>query len=194
MLKSTSYLVLGFSLLSGAAIGGCELSPPNLDVNALVGGSPEQSGSEDDAVPELDGDQTQAGNSAQDGGSNTANAGAGAVQPAPVAPPVAPECSAALDVTMDVKIHTLFVNNSLLIDGLFDWRGTGAGGQLVDLEFKTNATDWVTIAADLPSTDVKTIDLSHWAGASSSWHFRAATWHPACSSNLAYSEIISIQN
>ncbi|MFT5432890.1 MAG: hypothetical protein ACI9OJ_003594 [Myxococcota bacterium] len=162
-------------------VAGCEITPPDLSGVVRPAGENSPQGGIDDS---------DNGSTDTTGSVPSQNAGASS-QPVVTA---APECSASLDVTFNVQIHTLFVNNSLLIDGLFDWRADGAGGQLVDLEFKTNATQWTTIAADLPSADVKTIDLSSYAGPSSSWHFRAATWHPACPQNLSYSAITTIQN
>ena len=159
--------------LSGALLAfGCEITPPNLS-----GVIPQNNAGGQAATPDDD----------ESGTTDTT----AEETPEPARPAA---CDADLDVTFDVKLHTLFVNNSLLIDGMFTWQASGASGQLVDLDFKTNATEWTTIAADLPSADVKTLDLSHYAGPSSSWHFRASTWHPACPENLSLSPITTIQN
>lgn len=149
-------------------------------------------------------DDDGSGNTDDDGGGSTdANANAG--QPVPQAPPGPPtpapapapaaECSLAIGVTLDVQLHTLLVNPSAFyVDAMFEWAAQGGPGLTVDVQFKTSATDWTAVASGLPAVDIKTVDMSQYAGASSSWHFRAAAHHPACPDNVAYSSITTIKN
>ncbi len=116
---------------------------------------------------------------------------------APAPEPAVDPCPDGVSVSLDVKIHTFLVNghpNGFAVDGMFEWNANGADDLSVDIQFKTNATDWVSVASNLPSVDVTTVDLSKYAGPSSSWHFRAAARAPGCSKPVAFSSITTIQN
>ncbi len=119
--------------------------------------------------------------------------------PPPVTPTPAPEpvvCPDDASVSMSVQIHTFLVAghpNGFAVDGTFTWNASG--DVTVRLQFKTNGGDWINLASGLPKADVKTIDLSQYAGAGQShWHFRAVADAPGCSDFAAASDITTIQN
>ncbi len=181
-----SRIMIFFALATIAA--GCVFDSskfPNIDP---INGSSDNRGKDDDGDS-----STDQGFDFDNGGSTDQPAPAPAPAPAPVVDP----CPTGVSMDLDVKIHTFLVNghpNGFAVDGMFEWNASGASGLTVDIQFKTNATDWVAVASGLPAVDVTTVDLSKYAGPSSSWHFRGVARAPGCSTPAAFSSITTIQN